>query len=168
MATKHSAGLLAFRWRRGRLEVLLGHPGGPFWRGRDQGVWTIPKGGIDAPETALTAAIREFREETGFEPAGPFLPLGRITQRGGKVVEAWAFEGDYDPARAVSAEASVEWPPQSGRRLSVPELDRVAYFEPAEAGRVINAAQAELLDRLRSHLAGSAERTATPDERARS
>jgi predicted NUDIX family NTP pyrophosphohydrolase len=148
---KESAGLLLFRRRPGSpLEVLLGHPGGPFWTARDAGAWTIPKGGIHPGEEPLATAIREFAEETGFESSPPYLPLGRITQRGGKIVHAWAFEGDCDPSRVASITASVEWPPRSGRMIEVPEIDRVAFFSLADAKRAINVAQIELLDRLAS------------------
>jgi predicted NUDIX family NTP pyrophosphohydrolase len=147
-APPQSAGLLLFRRGAGGVEVLLGHPGGPFWRQRETGAWTIPKGGIDPGETPLAAGVREFREETGFEPCPPYLPLGTITQRGGKIVHAWAFEGDCDPAALVSIEARTEWPPRSGRYISVPEIDRVAFFAMPQARAVINIAQVELLDRL--------------------
>ena len=150
---KESAGLLLFRRLRGSpLEVLLGHPGGPFWATRDAGAWTIPKGGMHPGEALLATAIREFAEETGFEPAPPYIPLGYITQRGGKIVHAWAFEGDCDPACIVSVRASVEWPPRSGRTIEVPEIDRVAFFAIPEAKRAINVAQIELLDRLGAYL----------------
>jgi len=109
-------------------EVLLAHPGGPYWESRHAGAWSIPKGGRDSAETLLEAALREFREETGFDPAGPFHELGRITQRSGKVVWAWAFEGDCDPTRAISITTTTEWPPRSGRFIEVPEVDRVAFF----------------------------------------
>ncbi|MEO7190931.1 MAG: NUDIX domain-containing protein [Vicinamibacterales bacterium] len=154
MSSRQSAGLLLFR--RGAahrdLEVLLAHPGGPYWQGRHEGAWTIPKGGIHVGEAPLDSAIREFREETGFEPAGPFLPLGRITQRSGKVVHAWAFEGTCNPAMLVSVYASTEWPPRSGRYIDVPEIDKAAFFSVDEARTLINVAQAELLDRLRALL----------------
>jgi predicted NUDIX family NTP pyrophosphohydrolase len=146
--TRESAGLLLFRDRGAQLEFLLGHPGGPFWETRHDGAWTIPKGGIGAGEDPLAAAIREFREETGLEPQGPFLPLGTITQRSGKIVHAWAFEGDCDPAACTSITTRTEWPPRSGRHVIVPELDRVAFFGYEDARRAINSAQIELLDRL--------------------
>ncbi len=152
MAAKESAGLLMFRRKGLDVEVLLGHPGGPFWATRQAGAWTIPKGGRDEGEDPLATAIREFREETGFEPREPYLPLGQITQRAGKVVRAWAFEGDCDPAAIVSHEVRVEWPPRSGRLIKVPEMDRVQFFSPDEARRVINVAQAELIDRLLERL----------------
>jgi predicted NUDIX family NTP pyrophosphohydrolase len=148
MPQKESAGLLMFRRSAGQLEVLLAHPGGPFWQARDAGAWTIPKGGIHAGEDPLDTARREFIEETGFQPAGPFLPLGSITQRGGKVVHAWAFEGDCDPSTLVSVTCTTEWPPRSGRQIEIPEIDRAQFF-PLDAARIaINVAQIELLDRL--------------------
>jgi predicted NUDIX family NTP pyrophosphohydrolase len=148
MRPKESAGLLLYRWRDGSLEVLLGHPGGPYWSTRDAGAWSIPKGGILPGEDPLEAAIREFWEETGFQPAGPFLALGHITQRSGKIVHAWAFEGDCDPVSLTSIPTTTEWPPRSGHMISVPELDRVAFFSIADARRAINVAQVELVDRL--------------------
>jgi predicted NUDIX family NTP pyrophosphohydrolase len=129
-------------------EVLLGHPGGPFWERRHAGAWSIPKGGRDRDETPLEAALREFREETGFDARGPFHPLGRITQRSGKVVHAWAFEGDCDPASACSITTTTEWPPRSGRLIEVPEIDRVEFFSIEAARVAINIGQARLLDRL--------------------
>lgn len=154
MRRRESAGLLLFRRGPTPLEVLLAHPGGPFWQDRHRGAWSIPKGGRDAHETALEAAMREFREETGFEPSGPFHALGRITQRSGKVVHAWAFEGDCDPAAARSITTTTEWPPRSGRIIEVPEIDRVAFFSIDDARVAINEAQARLLDRLVALLAG--------------
>src|SRR5215471_7614641 len=148
MTQKESAGLLLFRRTGGRVEVLLAHPGGPFWKGRDDGAWTIPKGGIHAGEEPLATAIREFNEETGFTPHGPFLPLGAITQRSGKIVHAWAFEGDCDPSRLTSVMTTTEWPPRSGRQIDIPEIDRAQFFSLDAARRAINVAQVELLDRL--------------------
>jgi predicted NUDIX family NTP pyrophosphohydrolase len=148
MPQKESAGLMLFRRRDGRLEVLLAHPGGPYWAGRHDGAWTLPKGGIHPGEDPLQTAIREFTEETGFVPTGPFLSLGRITQRSGKLVHAWAFEGDCDPACVSSVLTTTEWPPRSGRVITVPEIDRVAFFSLDEGRRAINVAQVELLDRL--------------------
>jgi len=148
MPQKESSGLLMFRRRDGRVEVLLAHPGGPFWQTRDHGAWTIPKGGANPGEAFVDAAIREFREETGFDVVPPLLPLGQITQRSGKVVHAWAFEGDGDPARLTSIMTRTEWPPRSGRFIDVPEIDRVEFFTVDDARRMINIAQGELLDRL--------------------
>jgi predicted NUDIX family NTP pyrophosphohydrolase len=153
MRNKESAGLLLFRRREGRLEVLLGHPGGPYWAHRDDGAWSIPKGGMNPGEDALAAAQREFLEETGFSPSGPYLPLGQIVQRGGKVVHAWAFEGDCDPAALQSITTTTEWPPRSRRMITVPELDRVRFFSLAEGRLAINVAQIELLDRLEARVA---------------
>lgn len=153
MPHKESAGLLLFRRRGGRVEVLLGHPGGPFWQTRDQGAWTLPKGGANPGESLVDAAAREFVEETGFPVVPPLLPLGHITQRSGKIVHAWAFESDADPARLTSIMTRTEWPPRSGRFIDVPEIDRVEFFEIADARRMINVAQGELLDRLERLLA---------------
>jgi predicted NUDIX family NTP pyrophosphohydrolase len=144
-----SAGLLLFRRPRGRgLEVFLAHPGGPFWRTRDLGAWTIPKGLVTAGEELLDAARREFQEETGIVPQEPFLPLGSVRQKAGKVIHAWAWEGDADPAAIVSNTASCEWPRGSGRQVTYPEVDRCAWFEPGAARAKLNPAQAELIDRL--------------------
>ena len=148
MRNRESAGLLLFRRREGTLEVLLGHPGGPYWAHRDDGAWSIPKGGMNPGEDALAAAEREFLEETGFAPRGPYLPLGQIVQRGGKVVHAWAFEGDCDPTALQSITTTTEWPPRSGRMITVPELDRVRFFVLGDARLAINVAQVELLNRL--------------------
>ena len=147
-----SAGLLLFRRREGGLEVFLAHPGGPFWRGRDEGSWTIPKGVLDPGEDPLAAARREFEEETGTRLDGPFLPLGSVRQKAGKVVHAWACEGDLDVTAVVSNVARTEWPPRSGRWITYPEVDRCAWFTPAEARARINAAQAELIERLEAAL----------------
>jgi predicted NUDIX family NTP pyrophosphohydrolase len=137
-----------FRRRAEQVQVLLAHPGGPFWAKKDEGAWTIPKGGRHHGEDALDAAMREFREETGFEPSGPFASLGWIRQPSGKVVHAWAFEGDCDPSALVSNETSTEWPPRSGQRIMVPEIDRAAFFTIDEAKVAINVGQAVLLERL--------------------
>ena len=148
-----SAGLLLYRRTREGLELFLAHPGGPFWSDRDAGAWTIPKGVPDGDEPLLGAAQREFEEETGITPHGPFLELGSVRQRGGKVVHAWAWEGDADPARVTSNSMRTEWPRGSGRWLTFPEVDRCAWFD-AETARVkINPAQAELIDRLERALA---------------
>ena len=148
-----SAGLLLFRQGPQGLEVLLAHPGGPFWRDRDIGAWTIPKGIVDEGEDLLDAARREFLEETGIRPAGPFIPLGSIRQKAGKVVHAWAWQGDADASAIVSNTAKIEWPPGSGRWVTYPEVDRCAWCDPDSARRRINAAQAELIDRLEATLA---------------
>lgn len=150
--TTVSAGLLLYRRRDGRLEVFLAHPGGPFWAGRDAGAWTIPKGLLDADEDPLTAACREFREETGIIPAGPFLPLGTVKQKAGKTIHAWAWEGDADPACTTSNTMRVEWPRDSGTWVEFPEIDRCAWFSPVEAREKLNPAQAEFVDRLEAAL----------------
>jgi len=137
-----------FRRTSGLLEVLLGHPGGPFWAAKDQGAWTIPKGGVHPGEAALDAARREFLEETGFVAAEPFLALGSIRQLSGKIVHAWAFEGDCDPAALVSVTATTEWPYRSGTYITVPEIDRAGFFTLDAARRAINIGQVPLLDRL--------------------
>ena len=151
-----SAGLLLFR-RRGGVEVFLAHPGGPFWSDRDDGAWTVPKGLVEPGEDPLAAAAREFEEETGIRPTGPYLPLGSVRLKSGKVVHAWAWEGDADPDRVTSNRMSVEWPPRSGRRVSFPEVDRCAWFDPAVARVKLNPAQAEFIDRLEAILSGSGE-----------
>jgi predicted NUDIX family NTP pyrophosphohydrolase len=147
-SSKPSAGLLLYRRRSGRLEVFLAHPGGPFWRNRDAGAWTIPKGVAEAGEDTLAAACREFAEETGVIPAGPFLPLGSIRQKAGKLVHAWAWEGDADPTQVTSNTMQTEWPRGSGRLLTFPEVDRCDWFDTVSAREKINPAQAELIDRL--------------------
>jgi predicted NUDIX family NTP pyrophosphohydrolase len=146
---KQSAGLLMVRRAAdGRLQVLLAHPGGPWWRNKDDGAWTLPKGGGEEAETPLEAACREFREETGFEPHPPFVPLGEIVQRGGKHILAWAFAGDCDPGELRSADFEMEWPPRSGRLQRFPEVDRIGWFSLDEARGKINAGQVPLLDRI--------------------
>jgi predicted NUDIX family NTP pyrophosphohydrolase len=147
-----SAGLLLFRRTGDGLEVFLAHPGGPFWKNKDMGAWTIPKGLVDEGEELLDAARREFREETGLEPSGPFLPLGDVRQKAGKRVHAWAWEGDLDPAAVTSNEMRTEWPRGSGRWLTFPEVDRCAWFGPDEARARLNPAQAELVGRLEALL----------------
>lgn len=143
-----SAGLLLFRRTTGALEVFLAHPGGPFWARRDDGAWTIPKGAVDEGETLIDGACREFREETGMEPSGPFIELGSVKQKAGKTVHAWAWEGDADPAAIVSNETKSEWPRGSGRWITFPEVDRCAWFTPDVARTKMNPAQAEFVERL--------------------
>jgi predicted NUDIX family NTP pyrophosphohydrolase len=151
-----SAGLLLHRVRDGRREVFLIHPGGPFWRNKDQGAWSIPKGEFDRGEEPLDAAKREYREETGFEPpAGPFVPLGAITQPSGKVVEAWSVAGDCDPAQVRSNTVLLEWPPRSGRKREFPEVDRAAWFDLPEAHRRILRGQRGFLTALERALDGA-------------
>lgn len=145
---KVSVGLLMYRRRSGRLEVLLAHPGGPLFAGKDAGFWTIPKGEIEEGEGELEAARREFEEETGMRPEGAFIPLGSITQRGGKIVRAWAFEGDCDPGTVRSNTFRMEWPPRSGKQQEFAEIDRVGFFSIEEAKKKINAAQVPLVEAL--------------------
>lgn len=148
--TKRSAGLLMYRWKKLQLEVLLVHPGGPFWAKKDLGAWSIPKGGYGESELALQAAQREFQEETGFTARGDFLELGEVQQAGGKLVSAWAFEGDCDPAALVSNRCHVEWPPRSGRMIEIPEVDRGDWFAITDARSRILKTQVPFLDRLSS------------------
>jgi predicted NUDIX family NTP pyrophosphohydrolase len=150
--SKRSAGLLMYRVLDGEPEVFLVHPGGPFWTKKDAGVWTIPKGEIDKDEAPLDAARREFEEETGFPAQGDFLSLGKIRQKSGKVVEAWAFAGDCDPQLLRSNLCSVEWPPQSGRHINVPEVDRAGWFHFPDARAKLIEAQWPFLDRLQDVL----------------
>ena len=151
---QESAGILLYRRRGGALEVLLGHFGGPLWRSRDEGAWAIPKGLIEPGETGEAAARREFEEELGTSPEGPLLSLGRIRQKGGKTVEAFACEGELDAGRIVSNAFTVEWPPRSGRFESYPEIDRAAWFCLAEARAKILPSQQPLLDLLEAALNG--------------
>jgi predicted NUDIX family NTP pyrophosphohydrolase len=146
---RRSAGILLFRRRGGRLEVLLGHMGGPFWSRKDAGAWTVVKGEYGPDELPEAAARREFQEELGLPPpAGELAPLGEVRQSGGKVVTAWALEGDLDPAAVVPGTFEMEWPRGSGRRATFPELDRVAWLDVATAAAKIVAGQRPLLDRL--------------------
>jgi len=145
---KRSAGLLMYRRQNLQLEVFLVHPGGPFWAKKDLGAWSVPKGGYEDDEPALDAARREFQEETGFAAEGTFLELGEIQQAGGKVVSAWAFEGDCDPDALNSNHCHVEWPPRSGRMIEIPEVDRGAWFSIVDARQHILKTQAPFLDRL--------------------
>ena len=151
--TAASAGLLLFRSGASGLEVLLVHPGGPFWQRRDLGAWSIPKGEIDAAEDPLAAARRELREETGWSADGEALALGTVRQKGGKIVHAWAVRGDADPDTLRSNTFEIEWPPRSGKRRSFPEVDRAAWFDLAEARRRILPSQEPLLDALVAALA---------------
>jgi predicted NUDIX family NTP pyrophosphohydrolase len=145
---RQSAGLLMYRRRNLEPEVFLVHPGGPFWAKKDLGAWSIPKGGYEEGEPPLAAAKREFHEETGFAAEGNFLELGEVLQAGGKVVTAWAYEGDCDPATLVSNRCHVEWPPRSGRMIEIPEVDRGSWFAISDAKTRILKSQAPFLDRL--------------------
>lgn len=148
MARKQSAGLLLFRRRAGALEVLLVHPGGPFWARKDDGAWTVPKGEVDEHEDVLAAARREVEEETGARPSGPFIALAPLHQSGGKIVHVWAVESEFDPASLRSNLFEIEWPPKSGTRRSFPEVDRAEWFDLATASRKILASQAPVLAHL--------------------
>lgn len=150
-----SAGILLYRRRGADVEVLLGHPGGPYFDKRDEGVWSIPKGEAEDGEQLWLVAKREFGEETGhvIGSGARAIALGSVTQRGGKVVHAWAVEGELDPSQAWSNRFVMEWPPHSGIHIEVPELDRVAWFAPDPARVAVNPAQAALIDRLIVELA---------------
>jgi predicted NUDIX family NTP pyrophosphohydrolase len=148
VARKTSAGLLPYRFEDGELQVLLVHPGGPFWASKDDGAWSIPKGEYGEGEDAFEVAQREFEEETGFRASGDFLELGTARQKSGKVVRAWAFEGDYEATRIVSNTFEMEWPPRSGRMRVFPEVDRAAWFSVMQAQIKISKGQVELLRRL--------------------
>jgi predicted NUDIX family NTP pyrophosphohydrolase len=147
-----SAGILLFRSSDRGLEVLLVHPGGPFWRRKDLGAWTVPKGEVQPGEDLLDAARREFHEETGWPAEGEVIPLGQVRQASRKVVHAWAIEGEFDPAALNSNTFEMEWPPRSGKVAVFPEADRAAWFGIDEARRRILPAQAPLLDALLLHL----------------
>jgi predicted NUDIX family NTP pyrophosphohydrolase len=151
--SRHSAGILLWRMGGGGVEVLLGHPGGPFFAKKDDGNWSVLKGEIEPGEDPYAVARREFEEESGVAPPeGDPIALGEIRQRGGKLVTAWALEGDLDPATAVSNTFEIEWPPRSGTVASFPEIDRVEWFDLDTARRKIRSAQILLLDRLAEHL----------------
>jgi predicted NUDIX family NTP pyrophosphohydrolase len=137
-----------YRFQTGTLQVFLAHPGGPFYTRKDEGVWTIPKGEVEPGEDLLVTAQREFQEETGIVPQGPFIPLKPITQKGGKVVHAWAFEGDCEGQAIVSNTFTMEWPPGSGRQTEFPEIDRAEFFDVPMAQRKVKAAQWPLIEQL--------------------
>jgi predicted NUDIX family NTP pyrophosphohydrolase len=145
---KRSAGILVYRQRAGELEVFLVHPGGPYWAKKELGAWTVPKGEYTEEEKPLDAAIREFREETGFDLEGEFVELGTITQASGKVVSAWACVGDVDAEKLTSNSCEIEWPPHSGRRITIPEVDRGGWFSLREAKTRIFPAQQPFLERI--------------------
>ena len=149
---RYSAGLLMYRTRANLSEVFLVHPGGPFWAKKDAGAWSIPKGELNPGEAPFDAAQREFHEETGFLAAGPFLDLGEARQRSGKIVAAWAFAGDCNPADLVSITCQIEWPPRSKRLLTIPEIDRGAWFSFIPAHEKILIGQRLFLTRLATAL----------------
>lgn len=149
---KKSAGILLFRRKKNILEVFLVHPGGPFWAKKDDGAWSIPKGEFDDNEDGLKAAKREFKEETGSDIHGNFIELVPIKQKSGKLVYAWAVEGDIDPTRIKSNEFEMEWPPRSGKMRTFPEIDKADWFTISGASLKINAGQLSLLKNLESKL----------------
>jgi len=164
--TEISAGLLAFR-RGAEIEVLLAHPGGPYWARKDDGAWTIPKG-LVRPDDLLTGARREFREETGFTAAGPFLALAPVRQKSGKTVHAFAFEGDFDLDGFSSNLFEMEWPPRSGKKVEFPEIDRLGWFGPKLAMQKIIAYQRPFLTELAEKLAATKSPPAVARKEAKS
>jgi predicted NUDIX family NTP pyrophosphohydrolase len=156
---KQSAGLLIYRRRKGGIEVLLVHPGGPFWQHQDLGVWSIPKGQFAAGEDPLAAARREFQEETGMEAAGNFMPLQPLKQPSGKTVHAWALEGDFDSTRLRSNTFPLEWPPHSGNWVQVPEVDRAEWFSLPAAREKILPGQRGFLEELAGRILGTSAAT---------
>ena len=163
--TRKSAGILLWKREHDCVLVLLVLPGGPFWKNKDAGAWSIPKGEYGDDEEALAAARREFAEELGALPAGEVTPLGDVRQKAGKVVTAFALEGDFDCANFTCDSFEIEWPPNSGKRASFPEIDQAQWFSLDEARRRINPGQAELIDRLAGALAASAPAKSTPARR---
>lgn len=141
-----------YRRQPNEVEVFLVHPGGPIWAKKNEGAWTIPKGESEDDEPPSDAAMREFQEETGFTASGPFLSLGSVRQKSGKIVVAWAFEGDCSPSELTSNTCEIEWPPRSGRRLTIPEIDRGEWFDTAAARKFIRDEQRPLLDALMDQL----------------
>ena len=159
MAARESAGILLFRRRERGVELFLVHPGGPFFRKKDEGAWSIPKGEPEEGEELRAAALRELDEETGLTPTGPLIDLGTIRQKGGKTVHAWAAEAPPSIELEVQSNTfEIEWPPRSGRRQSFPEVDRGEFFPPEEARKKLNPAQAELVDRLLDSLGDAGSR----------
>ena len=145
---KTSAGILLYRLNKKKVEVLLVHPGGPFWKNKDEGAWSIPKGEYAENEDALKAAIREFKEETGISLSGDFIPLNTVKLKSGKYVKAWALEKDVDAGNIKSNTFSLEWPPKSGKKIDVPEIDKAEWFDLKKAKEKINAGQVPLLEEL--------------------
>jgi predicted NUDIX family NTP pyrophosphohydrolase len=151
---QRSAGLILFRRPPGGPEILLAHPGGPYWARKDEGAWSIPKGLCEEGEDAAAAAKREFEEEIGFAPSGEYLALGEFKQPGGKIVTAFAVEGDFDPAALKSNLFAMEWPPRSGNLKDFPEVDRAGWFAPAEATAKLLRGQIPILEALLARLSG--------------
>lgn len=153
MNNKVSAGLLMFREKDSHLEVFLAHPGGPYFTRKDDGFWGIPKGMIEHQEDLLTAAMREFQEETGIKAQGEFIPLGHVVLRIGKTVHCWAFRGDWDESLPIVSNLfALEWPPRSGQIRQFPEIDRARFFSVAAARQKINRTQSQFIDRLEQYL----------------
>jgi len=150
---KRSAGILLFRFNNGTLEVLLVHPGGPYWASKDAGAWSIPKGEYSEGEDALSAAKREFAEETGVNVEGEFFPLGEVKQAGGKIVQVWALQGDLDPSLIRSNTFTLEWPPRSGSVREFPEVDSAGWFLMPVAKRKLLSGHREFLERLSDRFA---------------
>jgi predicted NUDIX family NTP pyrophosphohydrolase len=165
---KRSAGILAWHRRDGAVELFLAHPGGPFWKNKDDGAWSIPKGEIDPDEDALKAAQREFREEIGQAIDGAFMPLAPVKIAGGKVIEAWAIEHDLDASAITSNTFEIEWPPRSGKRQAFPEVDRAAWFDGPTALRKITPGQLPLLIQLLEKLGVPTPPAPAPRPRSRS
>jgi len=162
---KRSAGILMYRRGTQGLELLLVHPGGPFWAKKDLGAWSIPKGEYSETEDPLAVAMREFEEETGTHPRGELRPLGELTQPGRKVVTAFALEGDFDPATLKSNTFDMEWPPKSGRKASFPEVDRAQWFSPEMAREKILQGQREFIARLLEMVSSSSNKSRDARER---
>jgi predicted NUDIX family NTP pyrophosphohydrolase len=156
--TRNSAGLLMYRKIEDKLQVLLVHPGGPFFKNKDEGAWSIPKGEADPGEDLLDCAKREFAEEIGVTPSGSFIKLTPVKQKGGKVVHAWAVESECDPSAFVSNTFTMEWPPRSGRQMEFPEIDRAEFLDVATARQKINVGQVPLLDELEKILSRCSEK----------
>ena len=152
MMPKESAGLMMYKIDKGILKVFLVHPGGPFWKNREEGAWSIPKGEIENKEDAFETAKREFKEEVGFEARGEFISLGEIQQKAGKIVHAWAFEGDWSGLLMCQSFVEIEWPLKSGKKIKIPEVDKARFFSVGDAKKRINQAQKELIERLEEFL----------------
>lgn len=150
-----SAGLLMYRMRDGKLQVLLAHPGGPYFKNKDDRTWSIPKGEVEPGEDLLEAAMREFGEETGYTAKGPFIALAPVMQGGGKIVHAWGFAGNCNPSTMASNTFTMEWPPRSGRQMEFPEIDRADFFDMAAAKRKINPGQFALIEELEKTVNGA-------------
>ena len=149
---KESAGLLMYKIEKNILKVFLVHPGGPFWKNREEGAWSIPKGEIEDGEDLLETAKREFKEEVGFDAKEEFISLGEIQQKAGKIVHAWAFEGDWSGLLMCQSYVEIEWPLRSGKKIKIPEVDKARFFSIEDAKKKINQAQKELIERLEEYL----------------